>query len=159
MDLFDFISRYFWLVVIGVALVNFVLADRYDNPEPGVDRGLRRKYLAWFWGLSLVPWLVVGYAQITGAVPKVWAYFRPQDRNPYVWAFYAAILLMYVIVAYWVLFRDGARVASELRLVKFQGTGGGGALSAYWIKLIAILVLPFFALWMWAMWKMNAPIL
>jgi hypothetical protein len=137
MDLFDFISRYFWLICIGTALINYLWLAHFSQPEPGVDPVQRRKYMAWFWGLSTVPWWFAGYAQLTGEVPKVWAFFRPQDRNPYVWAFYASILAVYVVTAYWVLFRDGARIAEELRLVKFRAPGNSGALSAFWIKVLA----------------------
>jgi hypothetical protein len=145
-------------VFIGVALINFVLTDRFDDSEPGVDRSLRRKYLAWFWGLSAVPWLVAGYAQLIGAVPSVWAYFRPQDRNPYVYAFYASIGVLYGFIAYWVLFRDGARIAAELRLVKFQSPGRSGALSAFWIKVIAVVAFPFFAFWLWLASTLDIPV-
>ena len=112
-QLFDFLSQYFWLVCIVVALFNFMVSDRV----------LRRKYLGRFWGLSVLPWLVVGYAQITGAVPSIWAYFRPQDRNPYVWTFYGAILFVYGVIAYWILFMDGARIAEDLRLLKSNARG------------------------------------
>src|SRR5262245_46453850 len=109
MDLFDFLGEYFWVVCLVVISINSMLAER-SSPE-------RRKYLGWFWGLSMVPWFVMGIGQTIGGVPKIWAYFRPQDGNPYVWAFYVSILLVYLVVIYWVLFRDGARIASEHRLM------------------------------------------
>ena len=35
MDLFDFISRYFWLICIGTALINYLwLAWKMDVPMP-----------------------------------------------------------------------------------------------------------------------------
>jgi hypothetical protein len=160
MDLFTFVSRYFWVIFIGVSVINYLMMDRFDNSEEDrqVDRTLRRRYLAWLWGLSCVPWLVAGYGQVVGAIPSVWALFRPQDRNPYVWAFYAAILDVYMVVVYWTLFRDGARIAAELRLVKFQAPGKSGALSAFWIKVIAVALLPFLALWLWIASLMNVPL-
>jgi len=150
MNVFKFVSQYYWLIFIGVAVINYLMMDR---------SGLRGKYLGWLWGLSCVPWLVAGYGQIVGGVPNVWALFRPQDRNPYAWAFYGSILIVYVIGVYWVLFRDGARIAEELQLVKFNTPGKSGALSAFWIKMLAVTALPFFALWLWIAWKMNVPII
>jgi hypothetical protein len=160
MDFFALIGKYFWLMIIGVAVANYFLADRFGDSgaEEGVDGALRRKYLGWFWGLSIVPWLVMGYGQVVGGVPNVWALFRPQDRNPHVWAVYASILAVYAIVVYWVLFRDGARIAAELRLLKYQAPGKSGALSAFWIKVMAIGAFPFFALWLWIASQMNVPI-
>jgi len=159
-QLFDFLSQYFWLVCIVVALFNFMVSDRFGTAEEdrGVDRVLRRKYLGRFWGLSVLPWLVVGYAQITGAVPSIWAYFRPQDRNPYVWTFYGAILFVYGVIAYWILFMDGARIAEDLSLLKSNARGKGGVVSAFWMKIIAIGLLPFFAFWMFLIWDMNVPV-
>ena len=159
MNLFVILSKDFWLICIGVAAVNYLLSNRAGNSDQNraVDRERRRHYLGWFWGLSAMPWLVVGFGQTVGGVPSIWAYFRPQDRNPYVWSFYASILALYIVVSYWVLFRDGARIAEELRLVKFNAPGTSGAVSAFWIKVMAIGSFPFFALWLWLAWHMNAP--
>ena len=161
MDLFKLVGEYFWLICIGVTVINYQMMDRFDSGDEGghVDRALRRKYLGWLWGLSCFPWLVAGYGQIVGGVPNVWALFRPQDRNPYVWAFYGAILIVYAVIAYWVLFRDGARIAAELRVVKFSTPGRSGTLSAFWIKVFAVAALPFFAFWLWLASRMNVPII
>src|SRR5688572_6295801 len=103
MNLSKFVSQYFWLIFIGVAAINYLMIDRFDasGENSHIDRRLRRTYLGWLWGLSCVPWLVAGYGQLVGGLPNVWALFRPQDRNAYVWAFYAAILVVYVVVGYW----------------------------------------------------------
>ena len=158
MDLFKFVGQYFWLICIGVTVINYLMMDRFDSGDEGglIDRALRRKYLGWLWGLAR---LVAGYGQIVGGVPNVWALFRPQDRNPYVWAFYGAILIVYAVIAYWVLFRDGARIAAELRVVKFSTPGRSGTLSAFWIKVFAVAALPFFAFWLWLASRMNVPII
>lgn len=157
MKAFDFIGRYFWLVAIAGAGLNYLLMDRLGNAaeDAQVDRGLRRRYLGWLWGLTAVPFVVLGIGQLTGRVPSVWAIFRPQDGNPYVWAFFAAIALVYGIVAYWVLFRDGARIAEQLRFVRYQVQGRSGAVSAFWIKVMAIVSLPFLAFWLWVATRMD----
>lgn len=161
MNVFKFVGQYFWLIFIGVTVINYLMMNRSDTfDESGrIDGALRRKYLGWFWGLSCVPWLVAGYGQVVGGLPNVWALFRPQDRNPYVWAFYASILLVYAVMVYWVLFRDGARIAAELRVATFNVNGKSGTMSAFWIKVVAIAAFPFFALWLWIASKMNVPIL
>jgi hypothetical protein len=160
MNVFKFVSQYFWLICIGVSVINYLLMNRFDDSDEDrhIDRDLRRKYLGWFWGLGALPWLVAGYGQVTGGLPSVWAIFRPQDKNPYVWAFYASILFVYLAIVYWVLFRDGARIAAELRMVKFNAPGKSGALNAFWIKVIAVAVLPFFALWLWVASLMDVPL-
>ena len=157
--LFQIISQYFWLICIGVTVINFILMDRQDESDSNIDRAQRRRYLAWLWGLGALPWLVVGYGQITGNIASVWALFRPQDGNPYVWAFYVTGFLLYLVMAWWVFFRDGARIAEEMRLMKYQAPGRSGVVSAFWIKVIALAGLPFFAFWLWVMSRMNVPMM
>lgn len=92
MDLFFLFSKYFWLLCIGTTFINFLWMDRrVDEADQGVDRALRRQYLAWMWGLQCLPWLVIGIGQLAGGVPSVWAVFRPQDGNPWIWAFSHAL--------------------------------------------------------------------
>jgi hypothetical protein len=160
MNLFDAVGQYFWLICIGMAAVNYA----FSNPDSGVeglseaDRLRRRRLLGWFWALSAVPWLVVGYGQLFGGVRNIWAYFRPRDLDPYVWAFYGSILVVYLVAAHWLLFRGGARIAAELRLMQFYGPGVKGAVNEFWMKVIAVALLPFFAFWLWILWAMNVPV-
>jgi len=151
MSLFHLLMKHFWLLCVAVAGANYLLSLRRGSTEadPEVDPQLRRKVFGWFWGLSILPWLVMGFGQLVGGVPSVLAFFRPQDRDPYVWGFYASILLVYLIAVYWVLFRDGARIAAQVRLLTFHGPGFSGALSESWIKVLAVAMLPFLVLWLW----------
>jgi hypothetical protein len=157
-NLFGVVSRWAWLIFIVVALLNFLFAARSDPADAQVDTGLCRRYLARLWGFACLPWLVLGFGQVTGNIPNVWAIFRPQDGNPYVWAFFLSILLVYLVMAWWVMFRDGARIAAELQLMRFHTLGKSSALSAFWIKVIAVGSLPFFVFWLWVVVKMDAPL-
>jgi hypothetical protein len=155
--LFDVIGRYFWLICIGMAAVSYAFSNAGSAADglSEADLARRRKVLGWFWVLSVVPWLIVGFGQIVGGVPNIRAYFRPRDLNPYVWAFYASILVIYLVSAWWLLFRGGARIAAELHLMQFYGPGISGNVSEFWFKVIAVALLPFFAFWLWMMWTMN----
>jgi hypothetical protein len=157
MELFKLFSQYFWLVCILIIGVNFVMIDRtgITDADRAVDRETRRRYLVRYWALLTAPWLVVGYAQLSGAVPSIWAYFRPQDGNAYVWAFYTSIFLVYVIIANWILFQDGARIASELQLVRYNYFGNSRAANPFWLKVLAIAMLPFLAFWLWLASRMD----
>lgn len=42
--------------------------------------------------------------------------------------------------------------------MKFHAPGKSGAMSAFWIKVFALAGLPFFALWIWLVVKMNVPL-
>lgn len=157
--LFDLIGRYFWLIAIVIAAVNYLLIDLFaDEQDRQVDQARRRSYLARFAVLSSVPWVVMGFAQIVGGVPNLWAFLRPQDGNPFVWSWYASILATYIVFICWVFFRDGARTAAELRLVKARGLTRSGAAGAGWIKVGALALLPFAAFWLWGASRLDVPL-
>ncbi len=158
MDLFNFISRHFWLIAIVVSIINYLAMNAWmDDEDRAVDSPLRRRYQAWMWGLSCVPWLVVGAGTLAGEVPSVWALFRPQDGNPFVLAFYAAGVLCYLFIAWWVFFQDGARIAAELRLFKFQTPRRRGAMNEFWIKAFTVAGLPFIAFVFWMLSRAPLP--
>jgi hypothetical protein len=159
MNAFQVISKYFWLICIVITGVNYLFSAYVGVPRDSkVDERARRNYLAWLWGLSAIPWLVAGIGQVSGGLPDVWHLFRPQDGNPHAWAFYLSILAVYAVIVYWVLFRDGARIAEELQLLRYQTPGGGGAIKAAWIKALVVGLLPFFAFWLWMVSAMDVPL-
>jgi hypothetical protein len=159
MNSFGFISKYFVLLCIAAAGVNYLLAGRFGGrpANPSVDQEKRIRYLRVLWTVSVLPFLVLGFGQLVGGVPNVWAVFRPQDRNPYVWAFHGTILAIYLVNAWWVFFRDGARKVEELQLMSYHAPGKSGAVSAFWVKVISLAAFPFFAFWLWSASLMDVP--
>jgi hypothetical protein len=154
------IGRYFWVICIGVTLINFrgllssALKTTLDPADKNKNEVLSRRIL---WAL-LAPWLVMGFGQVFGGVPSVWSYFRPQDRNPYVWGWYLSIFLMACTFAYWIIFRGGAEKAIELRLIRISGFRGEVQLSEFWIKVIAAIGPIWIAVWVWYASTLNTPI-
>jgi hypothetical protein len=57
-----------------------------------------------------------------------------------------------------VFFFDGARLMSELQLMRYHVLGRSGAVSPFWIKVMTVASFPFFALWLWMVWHMNVPV-
>jgi len=150
---------YFWLISIVLLAVNYVVMTRFSSvsDDAGVNQAMLRRYAAWMCGLLAVPWIVLGCGQVLGKVHGVLELFRLQDGNPFVWGFYAAALLVQSIAVYWVFFRDGARIASELRLVTFHTPVSRGAVSPFWIKIMAIASLVFLAIFVWVASHVDLP--
>src|ERR1700739_1905370 len=112
MDFFSLLSRNFWLIALVVTGLNCWMAERrLRNLEIHEDIGWpeRVSLLHRFQLFSAIPWLVMGWGELVGGVPNVWAYFRPQDGDPYVTTWFVCIFLMSLASAYWVLFSGGAR--------------------------------------------------
>ena len=160
--MFEFISKYFWVFCIGVAVLNFYIIGRRPV-EPTADEAIsadelqsirHRVFIA-----MIVPWLVMGFAQIVGGVPNVWRFFRPQDLNPYVWSWYATAFLLACLAAYWVIARGGARYVLALNLLQVSGFRGPVPVSEKWIKVFAAIGPPFIIFWVGMMWLMDLPVI
>ena len=117
--MFEIMSRYFWIVAIVVTGVNVAVfkarSARYVHAKPELAEGyatLIRGYLIWM----NVPWVVMGFGCTVGGIPTVWHYFRPQDGNPYVLAWFASVFLLWIAGTYWLFLKGGAET-----LVKHPG--------------------------------------
>jgi hypothetical protein len=110
-----------------------------------------------FWA-TLLPWVVMGVAQVVGGVPSVWSFFRPQDLNPYVWSWYVTIFVDSCFFTYWVFFRGGAKFALALNLVHFHFFGREVPMTEKWVKVSAALGPPFTIAWVFVAWNMNVSI-
>jgi hypothetical protein len=159
---FDLIGKYFWALCIGITVLNFyIIAPR--NPESEAARMLNADELQAvrhrIFGAMILPWVVMGIAQLVGKVPNVWSFFRPQDLNPYVWSWYASVFLLSCAFAYWVFARGGARLVIALNLIQISGFRGKAAVTEKWVKVSAALGPPLTVAWVWLAWVMDAPVL
>lgn len=113
---FKLIAKYFWLLAVFTTFLNVMVykfrAQKHirKNPKlkPGYDK-LFRGYMFWL----NIPWLVMGVGCEWGNVPSVFHYFRPQDGNPYVQAWFVSIIVLWILGTYWLLFKRGAEILSE----------------------------------------------
>ncbi|MFL9872951.1 hypothetical protein [Paraburkholderia megapolitana] len=111
MNLFDILAHYFWLLCLAISGFNYFVGERaVARSGAGSLEGseeakvLRRRFAI----VAALPWVVMGVGMTLGGVPDVWYYFRPQDQNPYVWAWFGSVFLIAFAFAWWVFFRDGA---------------------------------------------------
>jgi hypothetical protein len=79
-QLFALIDRYFWLICIAIAGLNYVSAVRTaaDLTElTDAQRARRKNLIQRGFALSTLPWLVMGFGIVTRRVDGVFSYFDP----------------------------------------------------------------------------------
>ena len=158
--MFEFIGQYFWALCIGVTAFNVYVigpsrASAVSHDTVGVAE--LQTVRNWVFGAMILPWVVMGIAQVVGGVSNVWSLFRPRDLNPFVWSWYAVVFLLSCAFAYWVLVRGGAKYVLALNLVRVSGSRGSVDVSEKWVKVFAVLWPPFSIGWVILMWFMEIP--
>lgn len=154
MELFDIFSRYFWLFALGTTAVNYpIMRSRLsrldlDSQERDTYELLLRNYFTW----SNLPWIVMAAGSIVGHVPSVWHYFRPQDNNPWVLAWFASIFLLWFLCSYWLFLRGGAELLARRPQVFNLAATSPALVKVYWLVCLGGGVLG-----MVLMYTMNAP--
>jgi hypothetical protein len=168
-NLFHLIGRYFWALGLCVTAYNYIVGMR-TLPSRGLSDpraspaaiSLRR----WLAVGSALPWVVMGWAIVIGGVPNIWYFFRPQDRNPYVLAWFATLIVLALGFAFWVFLLEGAEKVVVLQPVEFKWyragfrgtTSGTVKLTVGRVKLFAAIGPVWIAAWTWLVSAMDAPV-
>ena len=160
MTLFNLIGHWFWLLCLLFGLFNYRRASgearvRFaGDPQRGAAA---ERLLRLFATFNALPWLVMGVGVLLGGVPGVWNYFRPQDGNPFVLAWLAAIFGVSLAFAVFVFAFDGAAKMVEYGVSSMFGDRGRAPKSARTIKLMAAAGPFFIVFWIGLVVTMNAP--
>ena len=93
-------------------------------------------------------------------------FFRPQDRNPYVVAWFATLFILAFGFVFWVFFLEGAEKVVVLRPVEFKWyrtgfrgtTQGTVELTTRRVKWFAAIGPIWIALWTCLVYVMDAPV-
>ncbi len=155
MNLSAIIEKWLWIVGIVVVCLQAgflsVWAEDKTMKNPQLANGYRkiiRGYLIWF----NLPLVVMGIGCTIGGVPGIVHYFRPQDGNPYVIAFYFTIFLILGLGTYWIFLKGGAQMLS-------QHNFGYPFLKEPWlIKIIWVFMVTIFILSLVKMYLRDIPV-
>lgn len=111
MEPFELFSKHVWFIAIIGTFINWLMfwnrAQKHIKEKPQLAKGyatLLRGYLFWM----NIPWVVMGVGCTVGGIPSVWHYFRPQDGNPYVLAWFASLFFIWILGTFWLFFQGGA---------------------------------------------------
>jgi hypothetical protein len=108
--------RHAWLMFVAVTVVNALALKFRGRPYIRERPELAKGYRALFRGIlswGNLPWLVMGAGLELGGVPSIFSYFRPRDGNPYVVAFFAVVVALWLLGFYWIFARRGAEFLVE----------------------------------------------
>ena len=112
---FNIVGRYFWLLAIAVTTVNAAIwwhrAQANIAARPELEVGYRR-LIRGLLVYGSIPWLVMGAGIVFGRVDGVFSYFNPKN-GPYVVAWYASVVILWLLSAAWLFFMRGAEQLIE----------------------------------------------
>ena len=102
--------RHVWLLPIAVTCANGAVWWRRGKEEmvrhPELEEGYRSLVRGWL-VFGNIPWVVMGAGILFGGVPRAFTYLSP-GGGPYVMAWYATVVAVWIATAYWVFLRGGA---------------------------------------------------
>lgn len=55
-----------------------------------------------------IPWIIIGFGNLSGMTSHMFEYFNPKTLNPVVLLFHASIIVLWILAAYWIYLKDGA---------------------------------------------------
>lgn len=160
MNIFDLMSKHFWLIALIATLVNWLSfrrdAQKQIEKQPRLRKGFESLILGYLSLMSL-PWLVMGIGCTIGGVPTVWHYFRPRDGNPYVLTWFGCIFFLWVCGTFWLFFKNGAEKLAQIPgAVQFNSFGTIKDITdPKLIKLIWVLTLIGGSIAVAIMWNSN----
>ena len=146
-----FNSPHLWLALLAMTLLSALSlrarAARLGQHHPELAPGLRALVLGQFVVLA-IPWIVMGVGLELGKVPAIWHYLRLRDGNPYVLAFWASIVALWIAGIVWIFFlRGGEFLARHAAVFRSAPTSPSGVKLLYAICVgcgcVAIIVLCF----------------
>jgi hypothetical protein len=133
------VSKFFWLMCIFAMAINagilYQRSKKHTNKQPELAEGYRsiiRGSLTW----GNLPWIVMGIGCTIGGVPSVFHYFRPQDGNPFVLAFFASVFLIWILGTHWIFFRNGAEMIVQHPGILNINLGGATSVKVLWVLCV-----------------------
>jgi hypothetical protein len=151
----DLILKYIWVIgIIGGIIAAASMGFRMKKATS--QERLKMIIGASFW-LSIT-WIVMGIGSIIGNVPTIIHFLRPRDGNPYVLVWWASVLLLYIIGAYWIFVGKGALKLANSGVMQLNTPNGPKPISEKNVKLIFLLNLFGVIIFTLVMWLVNIPL-
>ncbi|CAN5139913.1 hypothetical protein BH09BAC4_BH09BAC4_06300 [soil metagenome] len=156
----DLIFSYAWVLFIGVTVINyFIIKSRVQehidkNPDlkAGYDQILKAMLI-----YGTIPWLIMAIGSLTGLTNSVYDYLHPRTLNPVVLLFTLYIIVLWMLAARWIYFKNGADLlARHPGVFTIRGFGSNSVTSTM-IKIVFALALLGGIVGMTLMWLTDLP--
>lgn len=101
-----------WILLAAVTCANaFIMkfkAKKHILANPGLAYGYEKMFKAVLIYGNL-PWLVIGFGNLTGLTKSTFDYFAPRQLNPIVLIFHFLIIVFWILSVRWIYFKNGAK--------------------------------------------------
>jgi hypothetical protein len=112
--------KYFWALAIALGCFSAVWMSFHMKQASAKER-LKMMLGSAFW--MNVPWIVMGIGSTIGGVPTFFHFLRPKDGNPFVLAWWASVVAVYVIASYWIFIGQGAAKLAKYEVIRYGFIG------------------------------------
>ncbi len=112
----ELIETYFWLICLAVLGLNAGIWRWRSRGHIARDPSLAEGYRSLINGMvkyGSIPFVIMGLGALSGGAPSIRDYFRPQDMNPYVLAFFGSVVLLWILCTWWLFARGGAETMAR----------------------------------------------
>lgn len=159
----DFFFRHTWVMFIVVTIVNcFILkyrSQKFIDENPDLRTGYDKIFKT-FLIYGNIPWVIIGMGDLTSQTHNISVYFNPRSFNPFVLAFHFSIIVIWVLCARWIYFKNGADfLVQHPGIIYVRGLSGSVTPTATTIKLFFALALLGGIAGMLTMWLVDLPAL
>ncbi len=107
----EFLFRNFWLLAIGVGILNYFLIRRnvrqYIKEDPSRESGYEQ-YLTYLLLFLVLPWVLMGAGILSGEMNTVFDALNPRNGPWIVQVFWGLIGSLFLVHAVWVIRGPGA---------------------------------------------------
>lgn len=109
--MFEFLFRHFWLLALGIGILNYFLIKKnvrpYIEEDPSREPGYEQ-YLSYLLLFLVLPWVIVGAGILSGELNTVFDLLNPRNGHWIVKSVWVLIGSLFIGHAVWVFAGSGA---------------------------------------------------
>ncbi len=137
-----YVEHYFWLLMLIIGIWS-VFQDQTKISKSITDSTQQKLALKINIGQGIIlnfPWLIMGLGFLDPKITTIFRFIQPFPAKPWVWIFYASVLLCWTIGFVWIFFLKGDKTLVELPpLFAIHGKTIGKIRFLYILSLVGVI--------------------